>query len=838
LHQNYFNIAGLHDDAVRESREKSGTNQIHFKKENWFLKFLAGLWKEPMILLLMIAAALYFITGNFGDGIFLCAAILLVAAISLFQDTRSRNALRKLEIFTQPVSTVIRNHQVLAIASEELVLGDFIIVEEGGSIAADAIIKHSNDFSVNESILTGESLNVYKDANQPDPFIYKGTTVVSGLAVAEITAIGNQTRLAKIGISLETIKQEKTPLELQISGFVKKMAVAGGIIFIVVWAINYFKTYSVIDSFIKALTLAMSILPEEIPVAFTSFMALGAWRLMKEGIIVKQMKTVEALGSATVICVDKTGTITQNKMQFAQLFVFPEKKLMPVNKQLSESGKHLIRSAMWASEPIPFDPMELEIHQAYKKYFPSDERKLFRLVHEYPLGGHPPMMTHVFENHAGIKIIAAKGAPEAILKVSVPDAADQLEIESKIKSFSSIGYRVLAVATATTGSGSYPKTQQEIPFTLQGLIAFYDPPKENISRVFEQFEKAGIAVKIITGDHELTTKAIAKEIHFPVFENSLNGTELLEMPENILQEKVKSTNIFCRVFPEAKYRIINALKANGEVVAMTGDGVNDGPALKTAQIGIAMGKKGTEIAKQAASLILMEDDLSKMPVAIAMGRKIYTNLKKAIRYIISIHIPIILTVFIPLALGWVYPSIFSPVHIIFLELIMGPTCSIIYENEPIEKNSMLQKPRPVTLHFFNPKELLTSILQGLCITAGILFVYQYSVQHSGTEMQTRTMVFLTLIVANIFLTLVNRSFHYSIFTTLRYQNYLVPVIIAVTALITFALISIAPLAGFFLFCSISISQILICLLTGFVSVTWFELVKWYHFKKIAFPANF
>ncbi|MBC7851291.1 MAG: HAD-IC family P-type ATPase, partial [Chitinophagaceae bacterium] len=324
---NNFNIQGLSDEQIKTAREKYGSNRLSYKKENGFIDAVISLAKEPMVVLLLVASAIYFISGDIGDGIFLAAAIVLVAAISLYQNTRSRNALEKLKTFTQPSCKVIRNGKVEEVKSEELVVGDSMLVEEGSSVAADGVIIHSNDFSVNESILTGESLSVYKDKSKEDNLIYLGTTVASGLAAATITAIGNETRLGKIGKSLEAIKEEKTPLELQINNFVKKMVIAGAIVFIIVWAINYFRSYNVLDSLLKALTLAMSILPEEIPVAFTTFMALGAWRLMKLGVIVKQMKTVETLGSATVICTDKTGTITENKMSLAKLFVLSSLKI-------------------------------------------------------------------------------------------------------------------------------------------------------------------------------------------------------------------------------------------------------------------------------------------------------------------------------------------------------------------------------------------------------------------------------------------------------------------------------------------------------------------------------
>jgi Ca2+-transporting ATPase len=566
-------------------------------------------------------------------------------------------------------------------------------------------------------------------------------------------------------------------------------------------------------------------------VAFASFMALGAWRLMKMGIIIKQTKTVETLGSATVICTDKTGTITENKMSLAQLYIFDSNAIIDTNEKLNPEAEEVLSYAMWSSEPIPFDAMEIAIHDAYAKLESVDERSNYKLIHEYPLGGKPPMMTHVFEDATGKRVIAAKGAPEALIEVSRLSDKEKKQVIVAIETMAKEGYRVLGVGITSFNEKVFPQTQQEFGFQFKGLVAFYDPPKDNIQDVFETFYKAGIQVKIVTGDNAATTSTIAKQIGFKDADKVLNGDELMLMDEATLKVKVMETAIFTRMFPEAKLKIIQALKDNSQIVAMTGDGVNDGPALKSAHIGIAMGKKGTEIAKQAANLILIDDDFSKMIDAIAMGRKIYVNLKKAIKYIISIHIPIILIVFIPLALGWIYPTIFNPVHIIFLELIMGPTCSIIYENEPMERNLMLEKPRPLTSTFFNLKEITISIIQGLVITLGLLFVFQFCVSEGYSEKYTRTTIFLTLIMSNIFLTLENRSFYYSIFTTLRYKNNLVLVIIGITIGITSLLLFVPVFSKFFLFEKVDIYQIGLSFLVGFVSVLWIEFYKLFKRKK-------
>jgi Ca2+-transporting ATPase len=711
---------------------------------------------------------------------------------------------------------------------EDIVVGDLVIIEEGAIVPADGAILQSNDFSVNESILTGESLPISKSKQtgidgKGAAVVFQGTTVVSGLAICEVTAIGERTALGKVGVIVDSMREEETPLQSQIASFVKNMALAGVAVFLVVWGVSYFRSRLILDSLLEALTLAMSILPEEIPVAFTTFMALGAWRLAKFGIIVKQTKTVETLGSASVICTDKTGTITENRMTLAKVFVLSTGRTSAPGAD--PEAIDLVRAAMWASEPIPFDPMERALHDAYERSASIDERRQFKMIHEYPLGGRPPMMTHIFENAAGRRIISAKGAPEAMLAVSQLTDDRRSLVKQALEELTRDGYRVLGVGTAEASGDDFPQSQQEFVFDFKGLVAFYDPPKKNIENVFKAFYRAGIAVKIITGDNAETTLTIARQLNFRGAAETMNGEDLMKMDEGQLNARVMKVNIFTRMFPEAKLRILNALKANNQIVAMTGDGVNDGPALKGAHIGIAMGKRGSELAKEVSSLILTDDDLSKMLDAIAMGRRIYANLKKAIQYIISIHIPIILTIFIPLVLGWVYPYIFSPVHVIFLELIMGPTCSIIYENEPLEKNAMLRKPRAFTRTFFSSRELGTSILQGIVIAFGTLSVYQFSVHQGNSEGITRAMVFVTLISSNIFLTLVNRSFHYSVLRTLTYENNLVLIIIGVTALLTGALLYIPSINDFFQFETMSGRQVALSAITGFLSVIWFEGVK-------------
>ena len=823
---NPFPFTGLTSEEINASQKKYGFNKINSKKVNPFWHSLKDAVTEPMFILLVVAAVIYFVLGEFSDAWFMSGAIILVSAISIYQDNRSQNALNSLKKFTQPHATVIRKNELVHLLSEEIVVGDYVVVSEGELVPADGVIKQLNDFSVNESILTGESFSVTKDIDSKENnHLYSGTLAESGQCVFEVTAIGEHTKLGLLGKSILNIQEEKTPLQKQINTFVKWMAVAGGIIFLIIWRINYFKSHDILNSLLKGLTIAMSVLPEEIPVALATFMALGAWRLMKMGIIVKETSTVEALGAATVLCTDKTGTITENKMELHQIYDFIADKTLAKEDWKNASSQTLISTAMWASESVPFNPMEKAIHKAYEENVSKNLRPEFKMIHEYPLDGKPPMMTHIFENKSAERIIAVKGAPEAILKNSLLNEAEKKKINHYLDSFAKQGLRVLGVGIIDFIGNDFPKTQHEFSINFLGLIGFYDPPKKNIAHVFKQLYDAGIKLKIITGDNPVTTAAIAKQAHFRGYEKTISSTGLLHLKESDFDKAVIENNIFTRMFPEVKLKIIESLKRQNQIVGMTGDGVNDGPALKAANIGIAMGKRGSEIAKEASSLILTDDDFGKMVDAVAMGRKIYTNLKKAIQYIISIHIPIILTVALPLVLGWTYPVIFTPVHVIFLELIMGPTCSIVYENEPLEKNSMLQKPRLMTNTFFNLKELSLSIFQGLAITAGTLFIYQLAVQKGYTEETTRSLVFTTLIFANVFLTLVNRSFYFSVLDTLRNKNVLLKIVIIATFIMLATILYIPSFASFFRIASLNGMQIGWAIATAFVSVIWFEFYK-------------
>ena len=817
-------MLGLNDQEVILSRQKNGSNKLTVEDKNHFFKAILAVVLEPLFLILVGVAIIYFVLGQNKEAFLMVGALIIVSGISIFQEQKSRTAVAALKKLSNPKARVIRNGLEQEIISDELVIGDLLKVADGSLIPADAEIILLNDFSVNESILTGESLPILKSLATENNKIFQGTLVLTGSCVARVIAVGNNTTLGKIGKAIGEVVVEKTPLQIQIHTFVKYMIFVGAIAFVFVFGINYFLSRDILNALLHALTLAMSIIPEEIPVALSTFMALGAYRMYQNKVIVRNANTVETLGAATVICVDKTGTLTENRMELAAIYEFDSNKLFDYTKEKA-SYNEVINYALWSSETDPFDNMEKSIHDLYASVTPHDQRAEFDLVHEYPLAGNPPIMTHVFQNKAGEKIIAVKGSVEGVIRQSNLAVEELVKIHDQVNLLTQKGYRILGVGCVENNAMALPNTQEEFKFKFMGLLAFYDPPRKNIQSVLQHFYDAGIQVKMITGDHTQTAVSIANQVQLKLEGAVLNGAEVMAMDQTELAQKVKTTNLFARMFPEAKLKIIEALKSNGEIVAMTGDGVNDGPALKAAHIGIAMGLRGSEVARNTASLIIVDDDLSHMVEAIALGRRIYENLKKAIRYILSIHIPIILIVSLPFLFFDPGFEIFTPVHVIFLELIMGPTCSIIFENEPIEVNAMKQKPRKNTYSFFSFYEIRMSIIQGLLITVSCFGMGIYFNSLNASDELIRTSIFATLVFSNLFLTLVNRSFEQSVLKSFAQKNRLIPLILSVSLFLLFISIYSAPIQSIFEFEILNWQQFLFCLLAAFVGVFWIELHK-------------
>ena len=819
-----INLRGLSLQEIPELQKKYGRNIFHIDSQRHFIHIVWDIVKEPMFILLVIACSLYFILGEASEGIMMLVAMAIVTAISLYQEVRSSDAVKALQQIAEPKIAVIRDGEEIIISAQELLPGDVMLLDEGMTVPADAVLLQGNDFSVNESVITGESLPVDKHESDDLNILYQGSTVNTGKCIARVTAIGNGTVLGKLGKVVGTYHPAKTLLQLQINQFVRSLALFGLIGFAIIFLVNYLHHHEWVTSLLFALTLAMSAVPEEIPVAFSSFMALGAYKMSKLGIISRQPQVIESLGAVSVICLDKTGTITENKMQVKSIYEYNSDTQFDLYKDAALPGENVLRYAVLASEQDPFDAMEIAIWEACQHHIPGNTYRQRQMVYEYSLEGKPPMMTHVYTSDR-VKIAAAKGAAERIIRVCGLLENEKIKITQRVKSLASKGYRVIGVASAVHNEPGMPVSQDDFVWNFEGLLALYDPPKENINDVLRQFYSAGISIKLITGDYSETAMEIAKQVGILRHPTCVTGDQVIKMNDGELSDTVKTTNIFARMFPDAKLKVINALKANGEIVAMTGDGVNDGPALRSAHIGIAMGKKGTEIARQAADLILTDDNLQRMVTAIREGRKIFNNLKKAVRYIISIHIPIILIASLPLIFGWAYPNIFTPIHVIFMELIMGPTCSIFFEKEPVEENLMRLSPRERKGGLFKWEELFISILQGIVIAAGCLGLYAYFMNQNASLEEVRTIVFTTLILSNVFLTFVTRSFTKTLYYTIRHKNNLAPVLLMVSSAFLAAIHYVPFVRNLFQLAAITPAQFWLCTGMALVIVMWFELYK-------------
>lgn len=823
---------GLASVQLAALQNTFGKNEFVAGKQRGLLAMAWDIIREPMFLILILASALYFILGEVSQGLLMFVSVVFVAAISFYQEVRSTHALDALRKYTQPMVVVIRDGRQQAILSTDLLPGDVMILEEGNMIPADAVILHANDLSVNESILTGEAVPVEKNGISGDTRLFQGTTINSGKCRARVTSTGNRTELGKLGKSIGDILPTKTALQQQINLFVRIMALIGVVIFVLLGLISYLHSRQLLESLLLGLTFAMAIIPEEIPVAFTSFMALGAYHMARFGIITREPLTIENLGDVTVICLDKTGTITENRMTVQWIYDFQNDQLAAPAQAVSNTVTDVLLYGRLASEKAPFDAMEKAIVEAFSHLTGHPETpEVPDIIHEYPLGGHPPMMTHIYEGatlqigNGGEKVVAGKGAPERILSICRLSKEGETRVRRHIDELGAQGYRVLGVCSAPFHGDVYPSDQDAFDWQFKGLLALYDPPKPEVREELACWLDAGIDVKLVTGDFPETARTIATLVGLPTTGAVLNGDDVMAMPPAALKIAARSTHLFTRMFPEAKLKLIDALKASGEIVAMMGDGVNDGPALRSAQIGIAMGGRGTEIARRAADLILTDDNLAKVTEAIRQGRKIYYNLKKAIRYIISIHVPIMIIASVPLLLNWKYPNIFTPIHIIFLELIMGPTCSVFFEKEPVESHIMEKRPRRHTGGIFTTKELAVSFLQGAAIAAGILIVYFHYMQTNYSLPYVRTLVFITLVTANVFLTFINRSFEHSMLTTFRYKNPLAGWLLAVSALFLVILVFFPPIQRVFGLVRLSGNDYLLCLLTAIGTTWWFDLYK-------------
>lgn len=808
---------GLPGTSIASLQAKYGRNEFAHRRYWHSTTLIWNTVKDPMVILLIVSGVLYFLLGERAEGMMMLAALLLVLGISFYQEVRSSNAINHLKQLITPNVVVIRDGVRVTVHSRDLVPGDVIWLEEGQKIPADAVIIDSHDLSVNEAILTGESVPLIKTAGDESRAIFQGTLISSGSCFARVTATGNQTRLAAIGRLADDPSSQKTLLQLQTTKIVKRLALLGLTSFVLILGINYLHYRDIVISLLFALTLAMSVIPEEIPVAFSSFMALGAYKLSRLGVFVRQPQIIENLGCMDVICLDKTGTITENKMVVHTVYNYHNDELTP---QL-EHAANLLYYGTLASEYSPFDSMEKAITEAYISL--SAEFNRPRIVYEYPISGTPPMMTHVYNDGSHI-FAAAKGAPERIMRVCKLDQAIRSKLQVHLDQMTGKGLRVLGVASARL-TGEVPAEQDDFNWQFEGFIALFDPPKKNIPEVIRQFYAAGLEVKLVTGDYPETAISIGEQAGIHHRATSYTGEQVMRMTDDQLNEAAKSGNIFSRMFPEAKLRLIRQLGTAGHTVGMTGDGVNDAPALKASAIGIAMGKRGTEMAQQSADLVIADDDLSKISLTINEGRRIFHNLRKSVRYIISIHIPILLVATIPVLLSWKFPNIFTPVHIIFLELIMGPTCSIFFEREPVESAAISAGPRKRDTGLLQRDDTLISVIQGIVIGAACLLLYYLFMRGGASLEKTRTIVFTTLILCNILLTFSARSTFETIRKTIHYKNPLVWPVISMSIIFLGLILFLPAARSLFGLTSLSLALLTVCMLTAVVSVLWFEIYK-------------
>ena len=589
------NIQGLSQPEVALLQEHYGKNIFSGGKKHRLYRLLADVFRDPMLILLLIACSLYFVLRNTGEGIMMAVAIAIVTAISFYQESKSSRALQALKQFTEPKVTVIRGGIELLIRIEELVPGDIILEDEGEKVPADAIILQSNDLSINESAITGESLPVEKNEIEGRNMLYQGSTINTGKCIARVIATGNNTVLGKIGKAIEGYVPAKTLLQLQINRFVKRLTVFGLTGFVIIFLVNYIKYDQFTTSLLFALTLAMSAVPEEIPVTFSSFMALGAYKMSKLGIISRQPQVIENLGVVNVLCLDKTGTITENKMQVKTIYDYKKDALIDVETNGAIRNSNILLYATLASESNPFDSMEKAIWEAYLS-MDSKEHEKMEMVYEYPLEGQPPMMTHVYRTQDKI-IVTGKGGAERIIEICQLNNAQREKTIHHVRRLAANGYRVLGIASSLHSEPTFPPIQDAFNWQFEGLLALYDPPKKNIAGVIKKIYDAKVEVKLLTGDYPETAINIAQEVGIINSSHYRTGEEVMNMKDDALLTALKTTNVFARMFPDAKLKVINALKANGELVAMTGDGVNDGPALKASDIGIAMGKKRNRNSK-------------------------------------------------------------------------------------------------------------------------------------------------------------------------------------------------------------------------------------------------
>ena len=832
-------LAGLSDLEAASRIERYGFNELPSSKPRSIFRIALEVVREPMLLLLLACGITYLFLGDIQEAVILLIFVVVVIAITLYQERKTERALEALRDLSSPRALVVRGGARKRIAGRNVVPGDILVLSEGDRVPADGVLLSATNLATDESLLTGESVPVRKQTGSSEaemarpggddlPFIFSGTLVVrgTGLAIAEST--GLQTELGRIGKSLQEQKQESTLVQRDTRHLVRVLALAAVGLCSLLVVIYGLSRGDWLRGFLAALTLAMAILPEELPVILTVFLALGAWRMSRNRVLTRHMPALEMLGAATALCVDKTGTLTMNRMSVTKLYARGE--TYDVSKErgsaIPEQFHQLAEFAMLASQPDPFDPMDRAIRKLGDDALQGTDHLHagWNVVREYPLVKSLLAISEVWKSPDSSQcVIATKGAPEAIADLCHLLEQDRAKLNESVSGMGSEGLRVLGVAKARVPNTRLPDQQHDFDFEFLGLVALADPVRPAVPSAIQDCRTAGIRVIMITGDYPGTAVSIARQIGLESAAGVITGAEVASMNDLTLRYRVQRANVFARAAPEQKLQLVNALKANGEIVAMTGDGVNDSPALKAAHIGIAMGQRGTDVAREAADLVLLDDDFSSIVQSVRLGRRIFDNLKKAMAYAFAVHVPIAGLSLCAVLFRW--PLILEPVHVAFLELIIDPACSIVFEAEEEEPDIMQRPPRPATEHLFNKRMVIMSLLQGAGVLVILLAIFAIALHRGQGEQDARAITFTALVIANVALIAANRSWSRTIFAILRTRN---PAMwwVAGSAFVFLALVLYVPfLKDLFHFNTLHPSDIGLCIGAGATTMVWFEILK-------------
>lgn len=824
--------AGLSSAEAERRLREEGYNEFPSERGRGLLSIAMEVLKEPMISLLIACGGIYLLLGDRREALILIFFVLVVISITLYQERRAEGALDALRALSSPRALVIRDGVPVRIPGREVVRGDLIVLEEGDRVPADAAVISCTSLMVDESILTGESMPVRKvsceDQEYPEvmppggdglPFIYSGTLVVQGRGLARVVATGSRTLMGRIGASLKSIELEESRLKIETRSIVRRLTIFGLALSTVLLIAYALETGDLLGGLLAGITLTMAILPEEFPVVLTIFLALGAWRLSRINVLTRNLSAIETLGSVTVLCTDKTGTVTLNRMRVRKIFA--RGRIHDVDGVLPEEVHDVVEFGILAGRRDPFNPMEIALQELGRRELNGTEHihDDWTFVQEYPLTDDILAMSMVWMR-GGEYVIAAKGAPESIFDLCHLEREEAEELSKVVERMAEDGLRVLGVARAAISESELPDGQHGFDFQFLGLLGFSDTIRPGVPDAVNECQRAGVRVMLITGDHPITAASVASAINLHPG-SVLTGPEIESMSDEELSERLKDANVFARMVPEQKLRLVELLKRDGEVVAMTGDGVNDAPALKSAHIGIAMGSRGTDVARESADIVLLDDDFSSIVRAVRLGRRIFDNIRKATAYILAIHVPIAGMSILPVALG--QPLLLLPVHIAFLELIIDPACSIAFEAEAEERDVMSRPPMDPKASLFSSSVIGLGALQGTSILAVLSALYLTSIERSMNE--ARALIFTTLVLANLFLILTNRSWSQTILQSMRVRNSALWMIFGGTLSLLSMILYIPSLRGMFHFGFLHPNDIAMCIALASASVLWFEAWK-------------